>query len=113
MAETVTEACSRKQRPHTLDGTVKAIREDAPDPIGRLLLDCRALKHAIGLGQGRRTGVLRVAQMPDDAATDDRGEVYVLCQAVAVFFIREEIRGQRQPTPGQHGDQTLLTEGTD
>jgi hypothetical protein len=30
-----------------------------------------------------------------------------------VFFIRQDIRGQRQPTPNQHDDQTRLTEGTD
>ena len=49
VAETVTEMRSRKQRPHALDGTVKAICEDAPHSIGRLLLERRALKHAIGL----------------------------------------------------------------
>jgi hypothetical protein len=51
--------------------------------------------------------------MPDDASTDDRGEVHVLCQAAAVFFIRQDIRGQRQSTPRQYRDHALLSEGTD
>jgi hypothetical protein len=65
------------------------------------------------LGQGCRTGVLRVTQMPDDASTDERGEVHLLCQAAAVLFIRQELCGQRQPIPRQHRDPTLLTEGPD
>ena len=39
VAQTVTEACTREQRPHTLDGAVEAIGQDASDPIGRLLLE--------------------------------------------------------------------------
>src|SRR5882724_3219938 len=113
VTEAIAQARSREEYVHTHRGAVEAVGQDAPDPIGRLVLERRALKHAIGLGQGRRAGVLRVAQMPDDASTDDRGEVYFLCQAAAVFFIRQDIRGQRQPTPRQHRDQTLLTEGTD
>jgi hypothetical protein len=113
VAQAVAHAYARKQGPHTLGGAIKAIGENPVNPIGRLLLERRALELLMGLGQGRRTGVLRVAQMPDDAATDDRGEVHFRCQAVAVFFIRQDIRRQRQPTPRQHRDQTLLTEGTD
>jgi len=88
VAETVTETCSWKQRPQALDGAIEAIGQDPPDSIGWLLLGRRTLELPIGLGKGRRTGVLRIAQMPDDASTDDRGEVHSLCQAVAVFFIR-------------------------
>ena len=95
MAETVTEACSRKQRPQTLDGTIKAIREDAPDPLGRLLLARRALKPAIGLRKGRRTGLLGVAQMPDDTSADNGREVDVRCPTVTMLFISQEIDGQR------------------
>ena len=54
----------------------------------------------------------RVAQMPDDAATDNRREIHLLGEATAVFFIRQDIRGQWQPTPHQHCDHMLLTEGT-
>ena len=46
------------------------------------------LELLIPLGQGRRTGVLPIAQMPDNASTDDRGQGYLRCQAAAVFFIR-------------------------
>src|SRR6266850_5934963 len=113
VAETVAEARSWKERAQTLGGAVEAIGEDPPDAIRRLLLGRGTLERPIGLGQGCGTGVLGVPQVPDDAATDDRGEIHLLCEAVAVFFIREDIRGQRQPTPRQHLDQALLTERTD
>ena len=65
VAEAVAEACTREQRPHTLGRAVEAIGQDASDPIRRLLLGRRTLKLPIGLGKGRRTGVLGVAQVPD------------------------------------------------
>src|SRR5215470_388268 len=37
----------------------------------------------------------------------DKHSIYPL------FFIREEVRGQRQPTPGEHCDDTLAPECTD
>ena len=46
-------------------------------------------------------------------ATDDCRKLHVLRQTAAVWFIRQDIRGQRQSTPHQHRNQTLLTEGTD
>jgi len=51
--------------------------------------------------------------MPDHATTDNGRQVHVLCQAAAVFFIRQEIDRQRQPTPGEHRYHTLLTQGAD
>jgi hypothetical protein len=113
MAETVAEARPREQRPHTAGRAIKAIGQDASDPIRRLLLGGRTLKLLIRPGKRRRTGGLNVAQVPDDTTTDDRGQIHSVSEAVAVFFIRQEIRGQRQPTPHQHRDQILLTEGTD
>jgi hypothetical protein len=50
--------------------------------------------------------------MPDYAATDNRGEVYFHCQAVAMLFIGEEICGQGQTTPYQHRHQALRAERT-
>jgi hypothetical protein len=113
MAQAVAQARPRKQCPHTFIGAVEAISQDAPDAVGRLLLECRALKHAIGLGQGRRTGVLGVAQMPDDAATDDRGEVHSVCETVTVLFIGQDIGGQGQTTSCQHCHHALGAERTD
>src|SRR5262245_33131955 len=51
--------------------------------------------------------------MPDDPTTDDRGQVDLLGQAVTVLFIGQEICWQQQPTPGEHGHKTLLSERTD
>src|SRR5262245_27435239 len=69
------ETCSRKERSHTLRGTVKAIDEHPSDPIRRLLLRGCALKHPIGLGQSCRTRVLGIAQMPEHSTADNRGQI--------------------------------------
>jgi hypothetical protein len=55
------------------------------------MVDRRALELLIGLGQGYRTGLRGIAQVPDDASTDNRREVHFLCQAAAMFFIGQEI----------------------
>ena len=47
MAEAVAQARSRKERPQTLGGAVKAIDKDPFDPVRRLLLGGRALKRAV------------------------------------------------------------------
>src|SRR5215510_8975037 len=99
MAETVAQAHSRKERPQTLGGTVEAIDEDPLDLVRRLLLGGHALKLAIRLGEGCRTGLFRVAQMPEHSATHDRGQVHFLCQTAAVLCIRQKIDGERQATP--------------
>jgi hypothetical protein len=67
----------------------------------------------IGLGKGRRTGLLGVAQMPDHAAMDNHGQVDFVGQTVAMFFIGEDIGGQGQTTPRQHRHQPLMAQGTD
>jgi hypothetical protein len=59
MAETVTEVCTRKQRPQALDGTVEPIGPDASDPIGRLLLERCALELLVGLGKALSQLLLR------------------------------------------------------
>ncbi len=65
MAETVAEACTREQRPQALDGTVEAIDEDPLDLVRRLLLRRGALKLAIGLRKGNRTGILGIWGEPN------------------------------------------------
>jgi len=47
VAETVAEACTREQRPHTARRAVKAIGQDASDPIRRLLLERCLLKRSV------------------------------------------------------------------
>ena len=113
VAQAGAQARSREERAQTLRGAVKAIGEHPSDPIGRLMLECRALKLPMGLGKSRGTGLLGVPQMPDDATTDDRGQKDLLGEAVTVLFIREEICGQGQATPGQYPDQTVLAECAD
>src|SRR6266567_1734638 len=78
VAEAEAETRLRKQGPQTLRSAVKAIGQDSPDPIRWLLLERRLLERSIRLGKGRRTGLLGVPQMPEHAATDDRGEVHFL-----------------------------------
>ena len=86
MAQAGAQARSREERPHTLDSAVETIGEDPFDPVRWLLLERRALKLAIGLGKGRCTRLLSVAEMPDHAATDDGRKVHFLRQTAAVFF---------------------------
>jgi hypothetical protein len=71
------------------------------------------LKLAIGLGKGRGTGLLGVAKMPEHAATDNRGQIHLLRETVAVFFVGQKIGGEGEPTPGEHRHQTLVAERTD
>ena len=75
MAQAGAQARSREERAHTFDRAVEAIGEDTPDPIRRLLLGGGALERLIGLVKGGRTGRLRIAQMPEHATADDRGQV--------------------------------------
>jgi hypothetical protein len=94
VAQADAEACPRKQRAHTLGGAVESIGEDPFDPIRRLLVDSRMLKHPIRLGEGRRTGLLGIAEMPHHPATDYCGQIHLVGQAVTVLLVGEEIDGQ-------------------
>jgi hypothetical protein len=44
VAEAIAEAGPRKEHAHTLGGAVEAIRQDAPDLIGRIVLKRGALE---------------------------------------------------------------------
>ena len=72
-----------------------------------------AVKLAIRRGERRGAFGLTVTQMPEDTPTDNRGQVDPLGEAAAVFLIGEDIPRQWQPTPGQHGDHTVLPKGAD
>ncbi len=113
MAETVAEAHSWKQRPQALGGAVKAIGEGPFDPVGRLLLGCHTLKCSIRLGESCRTGLRGIAEMSEHATTGNRGEIHFLGETTTVLFIGQDIDRQRQPAPGQHSHQTVLTARTD
>src|SRR5215217_4331172 len=61
----------------------------------------------------RCTSLLRVAQVPDDPTTDDRGQIGLLGETVTVLYIGQQIGGQGQLTPGEHRDQTVVAKRTD
>src|SRR5258706_11640730 len=113
MAQAVAQARSREERAPTFDRAVEAIGQDASDPIRRLLVERRLLKLLIRLGKRYRTGGLGISQVPEHPATDNRGEVHLRGETAAVLLVGEEIGGQRQTAPGQHRDQTLVSERTD
>jgi hypothetical protein len=91
-------------------GVVEAVGQEAPDPRGWLLLQGRALTLPIGLGQGCRTGLLRVTQVPEDTAAAHRGPLACVGETAAVLCIGEDIRGSRPTTPGEHHEQTLVAQ---
>ena len=113
VAQAKAQTCLWKQRPHAADGAVKAIGQDTSHLVRRLTRASRTLKHAIRLSECCGTFGLAVAQVPEDTAPDDTGQVDPFGEATAVFLIGQDIRGQQQVTPGQHGDQAVLTQGTD
>ena len=92
MAQAGAQARPRKQRPHTARRAVKAIGQDAADPIRRLVLERRLLKLPVGLGKSCRTGGFGVAQVPDDPTTDNRGQIDLVSETAAVLLIGQEIR---------------------
>ena len=112
MAEAVAETRTREECAHAPGGAVETIDQDSPDPIRGLLLGRGALELPIGLGKGCRTGLLRVAQMPDDPAADHRGQIDFGGETAAMLFIRQKIGGQGQPTPRQHRHQPLVAKRT-
>src|SRR5207302_3916667 len=113
MAEAVAETHPWKERPHALGRAIKAIGESPFDPVRWLVLDRYTLKLPIGLRKGNCTGLRGIAQMPDHAPMNNGRQVDFSCQTRAVLLIGEDIDGQSESTPGQHGDQTLLPQRTD
>jgi len=113
LAQAVAQARSWEERTHPLGGAVEAIGAAPPDPLRRLRLGRRALTRLIRPGQGGRTGLRRLAQMPEDAAAGDRGHIDLVGQTAAVLFIDQARAGQGQATPGEHRHQTRVAERTD
>jgi hypothetical protein len=103
MAQTKAQVHPGKQRPHTAGSTIKPIGESAPHLVRRLLLKGSALKRAVGLSESHRAFGLTVAQMPDNAATDDRGQVDAIGETAAMFFIGQDI-----PTVCPSNDSTRM-----
>src|SRR5215470_18243863 len=91
MAQAIAQARPRKQDPHTADGAVEAIGQGAPHLVRWLMCKSSALKHTIGLREGRRAFGRTVTQMPEDTSPDDRGQVDPLGEATAVFRIGQDI----------------------
>src|SRR5262249_28879784 len=100
-------------RAHTPGRAVKAIGKDPFDAVRRLLVDGRALEHLIRLGKGGRTGLCRIAQVPEDTASDNRGQVHLLRETTTVLLVGQEVDRQWQPTAAQDRDPTVLPQRTD
>src|SRR6266481_2180363 len=92
---------------------VKAIGQDAADPIRRFLLERCTLKLPIGLRKGCRTGVRGIAQMPEHTTTDNGREIDLVSETATVLLVGQEIHGEGQTVPGEHRHQTLVAKRTD
>ena len=71
------------------------------------------MKHPIGLGKSRSTGLRGVAEVPEHSSMDDRGEIHFVSETMRVLLIGQDLDRQRQPAPGQHGDETLAAKRAD
>jgi hypothetical protein len=112
VGQSVAQARLGQQRPETVARAVDALGQAPPDPIRWLLLVRSLWKLSIGRGQGRRTGVLGLPQMPTQAATDHGREVDFLGETVAVLFLNQERGWQRQIASGQPRPHTLVPKRT-
>src|SRR4029434_7572112 len=113
VAQAGAHAYARKERAHALGRAVEAIGQDPPDSIRRLLLGRRALKLPTGPSEGGGTGVLGIPQMPDHAATDNRGEIHLVGETVTVLFVGQEVDRQWETASGQYRHQTVVAKRTD
>jgi len=113
VAEAGAETRPREERAHALGGAVEAIGQNASDALGWLLVDCRAWERLIGLGQGCRTGLLNVAQLPEHTAADNRRQIDLVRETATGLFIGRKLGGEGQPAPGEHRAQTLVATRTD
>jgi len=110
-AQAVAETHVRPPVPPAVGRAVEALRQEASDPRGGLLTARRPWPCSRGWGQGRGTGRLGGAYMPEPAATDTRGAVHVVCQTVAGRFISPAIRRQRQSAPDESRPQPVRAAG--
>lgn len=112
-AEAVAQARPRQPRPDPGERAVEALRQEAPDPRGRLWRGRRPLQCPRGRGQGRGTWVLAVPQRSDEASPDHGWHVPCVGATGAVLSIDQAIGGQRPSTPRRHHHDTLVPERTD
>lgn len=108
MTQTVAQTNPAKQRPPTLRRAVKTIDQRALDPVRRLVCQSGLLQLAVRRDEGCCTLGVAVAQMPDESATNDGGQIDPIREAFAVLFIGQNIRWQWQMTLEQHADQAVL-----
>jgi hypothetical protein len=87
VAQAVAQVYARKQAPHVLGGAIKAIGEHPLNPVGRLMLERRALECLIGLGKSCRTRLLSIAYVPEYTAPDHRGQIHPISEAMAVLLL--------------------------
>src|SRR5713226_10253061 len=107
------QSSPRKQGLHTAGGAVEAIGEGTPHLVRWLMLEGSALIRTIGLREGCCTCGVAVPQVPDHAATDHRGQIHLVSQTTTMLFIGQDVRRQRQPTPREYHDHTVLAKGAD
>ena len=112
MAQAVAQARSRKSVRRLLAVLSKPSMRTL-DLVRRLLLRRSALKLAIGLGEGSRTRLRGISQMPEHPATDNRRQIHLFSETATMLLVGQEIRRQGKTTPGEHRDQTLVAKGTD
>jgi hypothetical protein len=113
LAEPVTQARSGKQGAPALGRAGEASAQPPPAPLGRLLLERRALELLGGRGKGCGPGLRGRAQRPAPAALDKRGHLDLVRQTAAVLLVGQEGGGHGQSTPGQDRDEAGGAAGTD
>ncbi len=77
------------------------------------MLEGSALIRTIGFREGCGTFGVAVTQVPDHTATDNRGQTHLGSQTTTMLFIGQDVRRQRQPTPREYHDHTVLAKGAD
>src|SRR5262245_38479511 len=63
-------------------------------------------------GSQLRPGVLRMAGVPEHAATDNRGQIHLRRETATVLLVGQEGDRQWQPAPRQHCPQALWPQRT-
>jgi hypothetical protein len=111
VAETVAEAHARPEAPPTLGGDVAASGAAPFAPRRGLLGERRAWQRPLRLGQSRGTGLCGVAERPEHTAPANGGHRALVGATAAVLLVSQERRGQRKPTPAQHGHQAVGAHG--
>jgi hypothetical protein len=113
VAETGADTGSREERAQALGHAGAPVAHDAADPRGWLLVHRCPLARLIRRGKGWRTGLRRRAEVPEDTAGDNRGQLPLVGQTRAGRFIGQARDRPWEATPGQHRHQALRPKGTE